>query len=65
MVRVKKHLFWFQLRLGQKINEDCSKLQKKIEILTGIKDSLQEIKSARKSGKKFQTLKDFLSEGNN
>jgi hypothetical protein len=53
------------IKAWTKINEDYSKLQKKIEILTGIKDSLQEIKSSRKLGKKLQTLKDFLSEGNN
>lgn len=42
------------------INEDYKKLQKKVEILTGIKDALMELKSLYNSGKKLQTLKSFL-----
>ena len=53
------------IKAWQKINEDYSKLQKKIEVLTGIKDALQEVKIARKSGKNLQTLNDFLNEGEN
>lgn len=53
------------LKIWEKINEDFAKLQKKIQLFTGIKDGLAEIKEAKKSGKKLQTLKDFLHESNN
>jgi len=53
------------LKTWKKINEDLAKLQKKMQVLTGIKDGLSEIKEAKKSGKKLQTLKQFLSESNN
>ncbi len=51
------------IKAWTKINEDYIKLQNKIEILTGIKQALQEVKTAKKTGKKLQTLKDFLNEG--
>jgi hypothetical protein len=47
-----------------KINEDFTKLQNKLTVLLGIKSAFNEVKSAKKSGKKLQTLKDFLSESN-
>lgn len=50
------------LKTWEKINEDYDKLQKKLVVLTGIKEGLNEIKEAKKSGKKLQTLKDFLRE---
>ncbi len=43
-----------------KINNDYSKIKKKIQILTGIKAALLEVKTANKSGKKLQTLKSHL-----
>lgn len=52
------------LKTWEKINHDYSKLQNKFKVLTGIKDSLTEVKDAKKSGKKLQTLKDFLHESN-
>ena len=45
-----------------KINEDYTKLQNKLHVLLGIKSALTEIKSAKETGKKLQTLKSFLSE---
>jgi hypothetical protein len=39
-----------------------SMLESKINILTGIKEGLNEIKEAKKTGKKLQTLKEFLIE---
>jgi len=47
-----------------KINEDFTKLQNKLTVLLGIKSAYNEVKSAKKSGKKLQTLKDFLRESN-
>ena len=43
-----------------KINNDYSKLQNKIEILTGIKEALMEVKNANKTSKKLQSLKSIL-----
>ena len=53
------------IKTWMKINEDYKKLQKKLNLLVGIKGALQEIKEAKKTGKKLQTLKDFLNESNN
>lgn len=52
------------LKTWEKINQGYSRLQKKIEILTGIKEGFAEIREAGKSGNKLQTLKDFLRESN-
>ena len=43
-----------------KINNDYSKLQNKIIILSGIKAALLEVKNANKTGKKIQSLKSIL-----
>ena len=53
------------IKTWMKINEDYKKLQKKLDILVGIKGALQETKDAKKTGKKLQTLKDFLNESSN
>ena len=53
------------LKTWEKINQDYTKLQNKLKVLTGIKEGMKEVKDAGKSGKKLQTLKDFLSESNN
>jgi uncharacterized protein YpuA (DUF1002 family) len=50
------------LKTWEKINQDYHKLQNKLNVLTGIKDGLNEVLEAKKSGKKLQTLKDFLRE---
>jgi hypothetical protein len=47
-----------------KINEDFSKLQNKLKVLLGIRSAFNEVRSSKKSGKKLQTLKDFLRESN-
>ena len=52
------------LKTWEKINQEYTKLQKKLNVFTGIKAGLNEVKEARKSGKKLQTLKDFLRESN-
>ena len=50
------------LKTWEKINKEYSSLQNKLKVLTGIKGGLKEVEEARKSGKKLQTLKDFLGE---
>lgn len=52
------------IKTWDKINADYSKLQNKLKVLTGIKEGLAEVRDAKKSGKKLQTLKDFLLESN-
>ena len=52
------------IKTWEKINQDHSILQNKLKVLTGIKEGLAEIREAKKNGKKLQTLKDFLREGN-
>jgi hypothetical protein len=52
------------LKTWERLNQEYSKLQKKLRVLTGIKEGFNEVKAARKSGKKLQTLKDFLRESN-
>jgi hypothetical protein len=50
----------FPYKTWMKFNKDYSKLQYKIEILTGIKAALLEVKNANKTGKKLQSLKSIL-----
>ena len=50
------------LKTWEKINNEYASLQNKLKVLTGIKDGLKEVEEARRSGKKLQTLKDFLRE---
>jgi hypothetical protein len=52
------------IKTWEKVNDDFIKIQNKLRILTGIKSSLSEIKEARRSGKKLQTLNNFLNESN-
>lgn len=52
------------LKTWEKINQDYSKLQNKLNVLTGIKDGLAEVRSSKGSGKSLQTVKDFLRESN-
>jgi hypothetical protein len=46
----------------EKINARYALLEKKIAILTGIKNGLEEVKAAKKTGKKLQSLSSFLDE---
>lgn len=46
----------------EKINSDYRKLLNKVSILTGITEGIKEIRTARKTGKKLQTLEAFLNE---
>lgn len=53
------------LKAWEKLNQDYQKLQKKLQILTGIRVGLSEVSEAKKTGKKLQSLNDFLRESNN
>ena len=52
------------LKTWEKINQDYSKLQNKLQVLMGIKEGIAEVREAKKNGKNLQTLKDFLRESN-
>lgn len=52
------------LKTWEKINKDYTKLQNKLKVLTGIKEAFAEIKESKKTGKRLQTLKEFLRESN-
>ena len=52
------------LETWEKIHQDYSRLQNKLKVLTSIKQGLAELRNAKKTGKKLQTLKDFLHESN-
>ena len=52
------------LKTWERMHQEYNKLQNKLKVLTGIKEGIKEVKEARKSGKKLQTLKDFLRESN-
>ena len=49
------------IKTWQKINDDYTKLQNKLKILLGIKAGFAEVKDAKRTGKKLQTLKQFLT----
>ncbi len=48
------------VKVWEDLNSNYEKLQAKLAILSGIRDGLNEVKRSKKSGKKLQTLKDFL-----
>jgi hypothetical protein len=52
------------IRTWEKINKEYTKLQNKLKVFTDSKEGILEVKEARKTGKKLQTLKDFLRESN-
>ena len=52
------------IKTWTKINDEYNKLENKLNVLMGIKSAINEVKMARKTGKKLQTLKDFLRESN-
>ena len=52
------------IKTWAKINENYNKLQNKLNFIVGLKGAFQELRSAKKSGKKLQTLKEFLRESN-
>lgn len=50
------------LKKWNNLNEKYRKLQNKLTVLTGIEDGLKQVAEARKTGKKLQSLSDFLNE---
>ena len=42
--------------------KEYQEVKRKLEILQGVKDALQEVHKARKEERKLQTLTDFLNE---
>jgi len=46
----------------EKLNDDYIKLQNKLKVFEYISEGLSEIKEAKRSGKKLQTLSEFLNE---
>jgi methionyl-tRNA formyltransferase len=48
----------------EKINSDYKKLQNKLKVFLAVQDGLVELKTAKREGKKLQTLSDFLNESN-
>ena len=48
----------------EKMNQDFIKLQNKLKVFADLKEGFNEVKEASTSGKKLQTLKEFLSESN-
>ena len=52
------------IKMWEELNTNYQQLYKKLEVLNGIRKGLAEVKQAKKTGKKLQTLKDFLRESN-
>lgn len=52
------------LKTWEKLNDDYLKLQKKLVVIDSIKQGLIEVSNAKKTGRKLQTLNDFLRESN-
>ena len=48
-----------------RLNTDYIKLKNKLEVLSGIKSGLEEIKRAKKQGVELQNLNEFLNENDN
>lgn len=48
------------VKVWQDLNSNYKKLQAKLAVLSGLRDGLSEVKKTKKSGRKLQTLKDFL-----
>lgn len=48
------------VKVWEDLNANYQKLQNKLSVFSSIKQGLNEVKTAKKSGKKLQTLKDFL-----
>jgi hypothetical protein len=49
------------VKVWEDLNTNYQKLQKKLDIFSSIQAGLKEVQGTKRSGKKLQTLKDFLS----
>lgn len=47
-------------KVWKDLNANYQKLQKKLDILTSVTEELDEVRKARKTGRRLHTLKDFL-----
>ena len=52
------------LKTWNKMNDDYTRLQNKLKVIMGLKKAIAEVKNAKKTGKRLQTLKSFLHESN-
>ena len=50
------------IKTWQKINNDYAKLQQKMNLTADIKEAFEEVRESKRTGKKMQTLEEFLSE---
>jgi hypothetical protein len=50
------------IKTWQKINKDFTKLQQKNKLTANLKEAFEEIRESKRTGKKMQTLKEFLNE---
>ncbi len=48
------------VKVWEDLNANYQKIQKKLNILNGISEGLNEVRRAKKTGRKLQTLKEFL-----
>ena len=48
------------VKVWDDLNANYQKLQNKLRIFSSIRDGLSEVKKSKETGKKLQTLKDFL-----
>ena len=48
------------LKIWEELNNNYEQLQKKLDVFNSIRTGLKEVNDAKKTGKKLQTLKDFL-----
>lgn len=48
------------VKVWKDLNNDYQKLQNKLKIFNSIREGLNEVQQAKKTGRKLQTLKDFL-----
>ena len=48
------------VKVWEDLNSNYKKLQSKLAVFESIKQGLSEVKTARKNGKKLQTLQDIL-----
>ncbi len=46
----------------QKLNERIAALENKLKVFKSVREGIQEVKQARKSNQKLQTLSEFINE---
>jgi len=52
------------VKMWEDLNTNYQKLQNKLHVFKSLGEGLDEVKQAKKTGKKLQTLKDFLLDSN-